>query len=614
MWYESKSLESKSSTSICPYFRVRLSHKQGRSHRLIPTRTRHSSRGKTASSSSSASSSGSSKFDVFLNFRGEDTRKNFTGFLHKALKDSGINVFIDREKLWVGEAIGPALLGAIQGSKISIPVFSKGYASSKWCLMELSQMLHSHTSNGQMVLPIFFDVEPSHVRNQTGSFEGPFREHDKNFDPHIVNSWKEALRMVGELKGWVLKEDANEDQAELVELVVKRVLGELINNTHLAECKYLIGIDSHVNNLLSLLNIGFNDVQFVGICGLGGIGKTTIAKALYNRIFSCFNKHSFLSDVREQATQSMGLATLQKRLLKDIFKADIDIADCHRGKRLIEQKLCTENVLLVLDDVDNQEQVGALASELNWFGQGSRVIITTRNEHILSVAKVDKIYWPQVLDHSQSLQLFSLHAFSRDQPPKDYKLISDDVTCYSGGLPLTLKVLGSYLSGISSKEVWESTFQKLKEIPHGEIQRRLKISYDNLEDGHQKAIFLDAACFFIGWEKETVYSIWDSCGYHPKSAIYGLTKRSLVQFEDNLLRMHDQIRDMGRNIVFEESLMEPGKRSRLWSHGEILEVLKEYKGTDMIKGMMLPCYFFSHINLYSEHFEMMHNLRYLRHW
>ncbi|XP_043687985.1 disease resistance protein RUN1-like [Telopea speciosissima] len=570
-----------------------------------------------ASSSSSAFSSGSSKFSVFLSFRGEDTRKNFTSFLHKALKNSGINSFIDSEQLWIGEAIGPALLRAIERSKISIPVFSKGYASSKWCLLELSHILDCHKSKAQMVLPIFLDdVGPSHVRNQTGSFEEPFQEHEKNFEPHIVESWREALRVVGNLKGWVLKEDTNGDQAELVELVVRRVLEELITSTHLAVCKYLIGIDSHVNHLLSLLNIGSNNVLFVGICGYGGIGKTTIAKAVYNCILSTFNRHSFLSDVREQATQWMGLETLQKQLLKDIIKRDIDVGDLHRGKILIEHSLCEEKVLVVLDDVDSQEQVDALAGAFNWFGQGSRVILTTRDEHILNVIKIDKdkIYRPQELNHKQSLQLFSLHAFSRDLPPEYYIKISHDVVCYSGGLPLTLEVLGSYLSDISGKEEWESTLQKLKEIPLEKVQRRLKISYDNLEDDYQKAIFLDAACFFIGWPKRTVISIWEACGYHPKSAIHRLIKRSLLKFEDYgkcYLKMHDQIRDMGRNIVKEESPMEPAKRSRLWSYDDILDVFQEHKGTDMIKGMLLPSDLPS-VYLTNEHFEMMPNLRFLR--
>ncbi|XP_043687889.1 disease resistance protein Roq1-like [Telopea speciosissima] len=515
----------------------------------------------SSSFSSSASSSGSSNYDVFLNFRGEDTRKNFTGFLHYDLKNKGINVFIDNEELWTGEAIGQSLLRAIQGSKISIPVFSKSYASSKWCLLELSKILHCHKSNGQLVLPVFLDVEPSDVRNQTGSFEGPFKEHEKKFSsqPEMVEGWRKALRVVGELKGYVLKDDANGDQAKLVELVVKRVLNYLISSTQLVECKYPIGIDFHVNKLLSLLDIDSNDVQFVGICGFGGIGKTTIAKAIYNRIHLDFNKHSFLPDIRERAAQCMGLASLQKQLLEDTLGGNIHTADYHRGKKVIEQSLCREKVLLVLDDVDDKKQVDALVGELNWFGQGSRVIITSRDEQILNVAEVKeaKIYRPQLFNYEESLQLFSLHAFSMDRPPEDFMQFAHSVAVYSDGLPLTLEVLGSYLSNVRSKKVWKSTLQKWKEIPHEEVQRRLRISYDKLEDGYQKAIFLDAACFFIGWEKEAVITIWEACGYHPESAIHRLIKMSLLKFEGCYLRMHDQIRDMGRNIVKEENLMEP---------------------------------------------------------
>ncbi|XP_042482179.1 disease resistance protein RPV1-like isoform X2 [Macadamia integrifolia] len=542
-----------------------------------------------ASTSSSAASTvgSSSNYDVFLNFRGEDTRNNFTGFLHKILKDRGINAFIDSENLRTGEAIGQALLGAIQGSKISIPIFSKGYAYSKWCLLELAQIVQCQRSNGQMVLPIFFYVEPSHVRNQTGSFEEAFREYEKILEPHIVESWREALRVVGNLKGEVL--DETKDQAELVELVVKRALSELVSSTQLAGCKYRVGMDSSVNDLLSLLDIGSKDAHFVGICGSGGIGKTTIAKAVYNHIFSSFKRHSFLSDVREQAMQYMGLVSLQKRLFKDIFKADFDIGDFHTGKKLIEERVCKEKVLLVLDDVDGNEQIDALAGGLNWFGHGSRVIITTRDEHILNVAKVnrDKIYRPQLLDQEHSLQLFSWHAFQNNQPPEDYMQLSRIVAIHSGGLPLALEVFGSYLSDLSNKEEWESTIQILKEIPPEEVQRRLKISYDNLENDYQKAIFLDAACFFIGWKKEIVISIWEACGYHPKSSICRLIKRSLLKFEDSwdgeCLMMHDHIRDMGREIVLEEGRMEPGKRSRLWSYGEILEVLEGNKRFQKLK-------------------------------
>ncbi|XP_042490427.1 cGMP-dependent protein kinase 2-like [Macadamia integrifolia] len=412
---------------------------------------------------STAFTIGCSSYDVFLNFRGEDTRNNFTGFLNLILKDKGIDVFIDSEKLWSGEAIGPALLRAIDGSKISIPVFSTGYAHSKWCLLELAQIFQCYISNRQLVLPIFFNVEPSHVRNQTGSFEEAFREHEKNHEPHIVKIWRKALREIGNLKGEII--DKNKNQAEIVELIVKRVRDEVYSSTHLEECKYPIGIDSRAKDLLSLLSVeSSSDVKFIGICGSHGIGKSTIVEAVYNRILSSFNSHSFISDVSKQAKECMGLISLQKRLLKDIIKTDYDIGHYRRGKKLIERILCKENVLLVLDDVDDTEQVDALASELNWFGQGSRVIITTKNRHILKKAKVDKdkIYCPRELDHEESLQLFSLHTFSADEPPQDYMQLSHDMVSYLGGLPLTIEKLGSYLSEIRSKEEWTSTLRKLK--------------------------------------------------------------------------------------------------------------------------------------------------------
>ncbi|XP_043687946.1 disease resistance protein L6-like [Telopea speciosissima] len=255
-----------------------------------------------ASSDFAAFTTGFSCYDVFLNFSGEDTRNNFTAFLNLVMKDRGIDVFIDSE--------------------------------SKWCLLELAQIFQSYVSDHQLVLPIFFDVDPSDVRNQTGSFEEAFREHEKNFDPQIVESWKKALREIGSLKGEVI--DKNKNQAEIVELVVKRVLDVLVSSTTLAECKYPIGIDSRVQCLLSLLSIDSNDVQFIGICGYSGIGKTTIVEAVYNRILSTFNRYSFILDVSKQAMQCMGLVSLQKRLLKDIFKIDSDIGHLGQGKNLIK--------------------------------------------------------------------------------------------------------------------------------------------------------------------------------------------------------------------------------------------------------------------------------------
>ncbi|KAJ4975077.1 hypothetical protein NE237_000183 [Protea cynaroides] len=157
----------------------------------------------SSSSVSTTFTTGFSSCDVFLSFT-EDTRFIFTCFLHLVLKSRGINVFMDSKRLWLGEAIGSALLRAIEGSKIFIPVFSEGYAHSKWCLLELVQIFECHKFKHQTVIPIFFYVTPSDVQNQTGSFAAEFQNHVKNFEPHIVDSWREALRVIGNLEGSII--------------------------------------------------------------------------------------------------------------------------------------------------------------------------------------------------------------------------------------------------------------------------------------------------------------------------------------------------------------------------------------------------------------------------
>ncbi|KAJ4976817.1 hypothetical protein NE237_001923 [Protea cynaroides] len=161
-----------------------------------------------ASSSQATISSGLShgcSYDVFINFRGIDTRENFVCLLYDGLKRDEIHAFIDSEELWEGEEIRPTLLKAIQGSKISIPVFSEHYADSKYCLLELAQMWDCCLTQDQTILPIFIAVEPRDVRHQSGSFQGPFQVYQSNC---AVEDWKIALAKVGKIKGWHVKRDA----------------------------------------------------------------------------------------------------------------------------------------------------------------------------------------------------------------------------------------------------------------------------------------------------------------------------------------------------------------------------------------------------------------------
>jgi hypothetical protein len=139
-------------------------------------------------------------YDVFLSFRGEDTRDNFTAHLYHALRMKGINTFIDDDELKRGEKISPALLKAIELSRISIIVLSQNYASSKWCLDELVKIVET---KGQMVLPVFYKVDPSDVRHQKNRYEDALAEHAKRFNNDMkVQSWKAALTQVANLSGW----------------------------------------------------------------------------------------------------------------------------------------------------------------------------------------------------------------------------------------------------------------------------------------------------------------------------------------------------------------------------------------------------------------------------
>ena len=162
-----------------------------------------------------ASSSSSSRpgwdYDVFLSFRGEDTRKNFTDHLYTALLQAGIRAFRDDEKLRCGEEISLQLPKAIQESKISIVVFSKGYASSTWCLGELQKILECRHTTDQIVLPVFYDIDPSDIRKQTGSFAEAFDIHERRFKEEMekVQKWRKALVEAANLSGLHRRSIAN---------------------------------------------------------------------------------------------------------------------------------------------------------------------------------------------------------------------------------------------------------------------------------------------------------------------------------------------------------------------------------------------------------------------
>ncbi|KAI9108233.1 hypothetical protein K1719_020716 [Acacia pycnantha] len=394
-------------------------------------------------------------YDVFINFRGEDTRHGFTGNLYHSLHQKGVRTFLDDEELRRGDEITPTLLTAIENSRMAITVFSKNYASSTFCLNELVKIHECIKKKGRLVLPIFYDVDPSEVRHQKGNHEQALfmlmNNHRAN--EQEIQSWRLALHNVSNISGFYFNPRQGYEY-QFIEKIVKEISGK-INRVPLDVSEYPVGLVSRMKEITSLLQIGSNDkVIMVGICGMGGLGKTTIASALYNSIAENFEGLCFLYDVKERS-KKLGLEGIQEIILSKIVGVDIKIQDVNEGVKVIKKRFKEKKTLLILDNIDKHEQLKKLAGHCDWFNAGSRIIITTRDEQLLVAHGVESRYDMKVFNAKESLELLSRNAFRNRQVDPHYKDVLNRAITYAQGLPLALEVIGSNLCGKTINE-WES--------------------------------------------------------------------------------------------------------------------------------------------------------------
>ncbi|KAM0004099.1 putative P-loop containing nucleoside triphosphate hydrolase, TIR domain-containing protein [Helianthus debilis subsp. tardiflorus] len=231
---------------------------------------------------------------------------------------------------------------------------------------------------------------------------------------------EKALKDAANLSGWELKNTADGHEAKVIKLIVERVSLEL-RSINMDSDEKLVGMEQRMQDLDPYLQIGLEDVRMVGIKGMGGAGKRTLARAIFDKLSINFEAKSFVEDVRENSKAPLlGMKKLQEQVLKDVLgDKSITVSSVHEGTNLMKMMFCGKKVLIVLDDVDHRNQLERLAGNHNWFKLGSRIIITTRDEQVLIAHGVKYIHDVNLLSNEEAIRLFCRHAFREEIPTEE---------------------------------------------------------------------------------------------------------------------------------------------------------------------------------------------------
>ncbi|XP_020966145.1 TMV resistance protein N-like isoform X2 [Arachis ipaensis] len=544
----------------------------------------------SSSSSSSSQAPATHRYDVFISFRGEDTRKGFLSHLQAALRQNQIKTFRD-DGMEKGGVIWDELVEAIRNANLFLVIFSENYASSRWCLKELVEIMErkNKNNNNNVVIPVFYGIEPTHVRKQSGSYRRAFDKHERSPEDRChVQQWRTALTHAANLSG-IPFHDHRDDEAKLISDIVKVILPHCLKN----KC-FIDGLNrpficnANYIRVESLMRRKMEKVLVIGIWGMGGIGKSTIAQALFNKYSSQYEGSCFLSNSRE--LENPCLSDICSRLLSQLLNQDLHTTNIGVLDPRILSKLKQKRALIVLDDVVDSPIATDLVPGLRTcLCSGSIVILTTRDRSVLTSGGVEQIHEIKQMSNGDSYKLFSQYAFSDPHPKAGYGELTARVIDYANGIPLALKILGSFFHGKSVAE-WDSALKKLWRYPNADIQKALRLSYDALDDD-EKNILLDVACFFHGHKMEEITRILNSCDFFADIGIKSLLDKSLVSIysngNDKYIQMHSLIQEMCWKIIYEDYSKNGGQQRRLWFTEEVCDIFQDERDIHGVESMIV---------------------------
>ncbi|KAG7567538.1 NB-ARC [Arabidopsis thaliana x Arabidopsis arenosa] len=550
-------------------------------------------------SESSAMVTYDQKHQVYINFRGMDTRHHFVSHLKHALKMNGVSFFLDEMEV-KGVDLGN-LFKRIEESKLALVIFSSRYTESAWCLNELVKIEELRDEGKLVAIPIFYKVEPSQVKKLTGVFGDNFRSLCRmNQDHHINTKWMKALRSMASTMGFYLNEHSSE--SEFIIHIVKEVL-KIITQQE-GEKPSFFGMEQRMEQLEYKLDFDGNDTQIIGVVGMPGIGKTTLAMMLHEKW-----KRKFISCVTylgiSKNSEDDRPVQLRRTLLEDLLKGKVPEIGDETTHGSVKVELLKTKIFALLDDVSDKRQLEFLLGELDWIKKGSKIIITTCDKSLLEGFADDTYVVPKLNDR-EAFQLFSYHAFHGQNFNSTSSLLtlSRMFVDYARGHPLTLKLLGREL--YEKDEVhWAPILEMLTKQSNRMFQGVGGFSTDQLKLSEkqkdqdvggfstdqlkltekQKDAFLDIVCFFKSEDEYFVRSLLDSGdpdSTNSVSEVKDLVNKFLITIAGGRVEMNVPL------YTFSKDLGSP-RWLRLWNYEDIINKLMKMKKSDTnnVRGIFL---------------------------